>query len=257
MNLRKLTKIVLLSAVFIFTPACLMFTNLPVASRLSVPYVDEIAEIVGSVTSKALVRNLDSEGNGEGEWRKAEIANGSGFFIGGGYFITANHVVTLPDYTIVRSLFGSYGVPREVKDRTWEVDGRKAIMIGFENDISVLYVDDFKNKKGIHVSPKPLEVGQQIAVYGRAYGGKYSWKIGVVSRQTGDPKYQPWEGDVYALFSIATNPGDSGSAVLSVEKDQIVCVGMITAGVGSANNYSTGYRGGYLRNVLRQIIRGE
>lgn len=261
MKFKKLAQIVLLSFALMLTPACLT-SNIPgisVSSRLQVPYVDVIgSQIVGTLTTRVLMKNLDSETQEPvGEWTEDVSEGGSGFFIGNGYFVTANHVAEIEPYQMVPTPWGMFPIERAIKDPSWRVNGHEAIMIGAKGDIALLYVSGLKDRDGIYISPEPLKVGQQIGLYGRSFGMSYVWKTGVVGGLSGPEFFQKDEGDVYAVYSIPINSGDSGSAIFSVEKGQLVCVGMITAKIATGEAYSIGYKGGHLRNVLEQIIRGE
>lgn len=142
--------------------------------------------------------------------------HGSGFHIGGGYLITANHVVMKADTVSLKTSLGGQAKA-------------EVLWTNKAHDIALLRVEGPLDLAVAPLSCRVPDVGEDIMAKGNPASDEFITVWGKIAG--GERAFGPWRSVV--VTDIATVPGQSGGPVLDSSGNVIgVTVGVLTAPIG-------------------------
>ena len=175
---------------------------------------------------------------------KQDQWSGTGFALKDGYILTNYHVVEKAKSIRIHGVNGKYENPFN------------AIIISYDkvNDLALLRIDD-PLFNGFGLPPYALrssvaEVGEEVFVLGyplvQYMGNEIKLTSGLISSKSG------YQGDISTYqISAPVQPGNSGGPLFD-KKGNVV--GVVNAGIVSADNVGYAIKVGYVKNLIETAV---
>ena len=178
------------------------------------------------------------------------------FHIGGGFLLTCTHGIKSTE-KIIRAPFGFITIPIVGLDYKYFIGESEIILIGEDEDISLLYSHDLIGTPKVEFQDSDyLRLGDKLMSIGNSNMDGANIKVGIVSRLFLNKSILGFVSNTAVDSFVMTNPtnrGDSGGPVFVIENGSYYFIGMMYGILNGADGYGFVFKSNYIMDVINKL----